>query len=525
MKSVIRLFAGFFLVTACNSEKDRTNSNSALTDIIIIMVDDMGYSDLGCFGGEIQTPHLDKLANDGLRLTRFYNNAKCYPSRASLLTGVYPHKAGLGRNILPLQKVKGKKGPYQGWLSDDVITIAEALKETKYQSYLSGKWHVGEKKEDWPLQRGFDGYFGLVSGASSYFELLGNQRRIRQMVLENDLWTPPDSGFYLTDAITDYAVQSIRRTSLDSGLFLYVAYTAPHWPLHALEEDIEKYQGVYDQGWEVQRQNRLSKMKKLGIMSEEVTLSQAPTSVPTWKTVKNQEEWIRKMQVHAAMIDRVDQGVGQIMKAVMSRGNRENTLLIFVSDNGASSENVDHRNLHTKGASVGLKGSYKSIEEPWANVSNTPFRRYKAELYEGGIRTCFIANWPAIIQSNQLNNTYTGHLMDFMPTVLDIAQVPLQENVGGTKVSKMDGKSLVPLFKGSASVNREPLCWEYKESKVVIKENWKLIQPKGEDWELYNLTVDPTELMDVVDENSDRVDRLKNIYKNWAIEIGLDASE
>ncbi len=507
-------------VASCTPVIEETGKNT-FTDIILIMVDDMGYSDLGCFGGEIQTPNLDTLARQGLRLTRFYNNAKCYPSRASLLTGTYPHKAGLGRNILSLQKPKGETGPYQGWLGDQVVTIAEVLKGSGYKSYASGKWHVGEKPEDWPLQRGFDRYFGLVSGASSYFELLGNQRRVRQMVLENELWTPPDSGFYMTDAITDYAVDRIKDTSLDSGIFLYVAYTAPHWPLHAQEEDIAKYEGVYDVGWKEIRDRRFDRMKVMGIIPENTILSPKPTSIPDWDTVEKKSEWSRKMQVYAAMMDRVDQGVGRILDAVSQRGNRGNTLVIFLSDNGASRENIDHRKLHTDGIPIGLRGSYKSMEEPWANVSNTPFRRYKTELHEGGIRTPLIANWPTVIDPGQLNTNYLGHLMDFMPTILELTNTNYPSEFNDQKISSVDGKSLLPLFNGDTISGHEVLCWEYQENKVVLKGQWKLIHPKNEGWELYHILNDPTEQMNLAEDHPQVVKELKSLYDSWASDMGI----
>lgn len=508
------------MLAACSQQSEKNTpvaESRRYTDIVIIMADDMGYSDLGCYGSEIHTPHLDSLAASGLRSTRFYNNAKCYPSRASLLTGMYPHKTGLGRHILHLNKPKEATGPFQGWLSEGTITIAEALKTRPYKSYMSGKWHVGENPEDWPLKRGFDGYFGLISGASSYYEIIGGQKRVRQMVLENELWTPPDSGFYLTDAISDYAAKRIETAPLDSGLFIYVAYTAPHWPLHALEEDIQKYEGIYDVGWDTIRQRRLDKMKALNLVKSPSQLSPKPGSIPNWESVGNKQEWARKMAVYAAMIDRMDQGVGRIVKALKKRGNFENTLIIFLSDNGASSENIAGRKLHNPKATIGSRGSYLSYEEPWANVSNAPFLRYKLELEEGGIATPLIASWPKLIEPRYINDHYIGHISDFFPTIMDITATDLSQDY----VTEIDGKSMMPLFTGAASFGHDTLFWEYQNRKAIMARNWKLIQGKSGAWKLYDLSTDRIEQQDLSLVYPDKVDSLAKSYQQWTEKIGI----
>ncbi|MEM7548612.1 MAG: arylsulfatase [Bacteroidota bacterium] len=509
------IYSILLVILSCKKDKeDSEEEKKTFTDVVIIMADDMGYSDLGCYGSEIRTPNLDSLAYHGLRLTRFYNNAKCYPSRASLLTGVYPHRSGLGRNILHLGNPKIDKGPYQGWLDHSVLTIAEWLEGSSYKKYLSGKWHVGENNEDWPEQRGFDEYFGLVSGASSYFELIGGQKRTRQMVRDNKLWTPPDSGFYMTDAITDFAVESIRKTTLDSGIFMHVAYTAPHWPLHAPQEEIDRNKGQYDIGWNTIREQRFQRMKNMKIIDGLSKLPPAPESVRDWDLISDKPEWSRKMEVYAAMISRMDEGIGRIVEALKSRGNWKNTLFIFLSDNGASEENIEHRKLAQPDVPIGLQGSYTSYEEPWANVSNTPFRKYKLNLEEGGIRTPFIAHWPQVIQEPALNSSYLGHIMDLAPTTLDAIGYDAKQN-------SFDGKSMLRLFRGEHQNGHESLFWECQEQKVVLENQWKLLMGKDSVWALFNLKEDPYETMDVIEEYPERAKEMKMKYLDWATSVGI----
>ncbi len=475
----------------------------------------MGFSDLGSYGGEIHTPVLDSLANAGIRFRHFYNFSKCSPSRASLLCGMYPHKAGIGRNIGHLE-AELTPGPYQGYLSDSSKTVAEWLKETGYATGMFGKWHVGERQQHWPRRRGFDQYFGLISGASSYFELIKNQKRKRQMVWNDQLWEPTSDNFYMTNAITDSTVNFIKKQA-GNPYFIYVAYTAPHWPLHALEKDIEKYKGAYDQGWPMTRERRLEKQKKLGIVDVETELSPLPDYIPNWNSVEDKSFWARRMEVYAAMVDRMDQGIGKILKAVK---NPENTLVVFLSDNGGSHEDISGRNLNDPNVPIGAKGSYVAYREPWALVSNTPFRKHKLWPYEGGISTPCIISFPKRQNATGSISDFKGHVMDLAPTILKAAQVDYL--TPGDSFKSIEGMDLLPLLSGEEIKRPEPLFYEYSGRKAVIDGKWKILSDKEGPWELYDLSIDRTEENNLAAQNTQILDSLVVLYRNWATAIGAD---
>ena len=514
--SVMLLFTSIFILN-CGDKKSNDKPN-----VIIIMADDLGYSDLGCYGSEISTPNLDKLSESGIRFNRFYNTTRCCPTRASLLTGLYPHNAGLGKMVHSAGK-EGKPGPYQGYLSRNAVTIAEVLKQNGYHNYMAGKWHVGEAEENWPLQRGFENYFGLISGASSYFEIIKDQPRIREMVLDSNRWEPPKEDFYMTDYISDYAVKWISKhnSEYESPFFLYVAYTAPHWPLHALPEDIAKYEGVYDIGWDSLRISRYNNLKILGIIDEDVELSKSPDSIPKWEDVENKEDWSRRMQVYAAMVDRMDQGIGRIIQKLKDENQLENTLIIFISDNGASSENVTKRGLNNVEIPIGLKGSYVAYREPWANASNTPFRNYKKSGYEGGVSSPFIAHWPNGIKDKGILINQRAHVIDLLPTVLDVTQTEYPNYYKGNQIKPVDGISFLSTLKTSKSFERGPLYWEHYGNRAIREGKWKLTAPKGEKWELYNLKIDGSETNNVAKEYPNEVNLLSLKYKQWAEKVGV----
>lgn len=502
----------------CAAEKTKT----AQPNIIIIMADDMGFSDIGCYGGEIQTPHIDKLAARGMRFRTFYNNAKSCPTRASLLTGLYNHEAGMG-NMVVLADRNIEPGPYQGFLNNNCITIAEALGEAGYATYLSGKWHLGERKEHWPLQRGFDKYFGLISGASSYFEII-KEPRMRTMAYDNESWTPPADGFYMTDAISDSAVSFVAshlKSDAQNPFFLYVAYTSPHWPLHALEKDIQKYNHVYSPGWDEIRQERYRNMLRLGIIEPDYQLSPRSPQVAAWNETEAKDLWERRMQVYAAMIDCMDQGIGRLIDELEKTGVADNTLILFLSDNGGCAEVASTRNLAIPDIPVGEKGSYDSYLEPWANVSNTPFRFYKNWLYEGGVRTPFIMCWPGNIYRENTISAQTGHITDIMATCLDAAGATYPESYRRHPVKPLRGMSLLPALSGKVSPRDAPMFWEYAGEKAMIDGEWKIVQSKGAQWELYQLANDPTELHNLADEQPAVLGRMKRQYAEWEKEVGV----
>ncbi len=477
----------------------------------------MGYSDLGSYGGEIETPYLDMLASRGLRFTQFYNAARCCPTRASLLTGRYPHEAGMGGMVSSIDS-DPESGPYQGYLKENVETLAERLKAANYSTYLSGKWHVGEKEAHWPRKRGFDRFFGLISGASSYFEVIKDQPRVRQMALDDDPWEPPAEGFYMTDAITDYATQFIEDHVADHSrrkpFFLYVPYTAPHWPLHALESDVARYEGVYDVGWDSIRVARYERQVASGIIDGQWALPARPAGMPAWETVENKKEWSRRMAVYAAMVDRMDQGIGRILKALDETRTIRNTLIIFLSDNGGSAENVTGRKLHDASKRIGEKGSYAAYREPWAFVSNTPFRQYKSWTHEGGIATPMIVYWMRGISTPGRIIHQPGHLVDLMSTSLELARVEPDDSLPGI--------SLRPHFDGETAPEHNGLYWEHLGAQAVRQGPWKLVKGRNaEAWELYNLKSDRNERYNLATQYPDRVNQMANDWQRWAERTGV----
>ena len=522
----IAWFTGYFPLIALSgygiNAQARDKGPDKKPNIVLIMADDMGYSDIGCYGSEIATPNIDRLAANGLRFRNFYNNAKCCPTRASLLTGLYNHEAGMG-NMVSKADTPYQEGPYQGFLNKNSVTLAEVLRTAGYSTYLSGKWHVGERQEHWPLQRGFDKYFGLISGACSYFEI-SKEPPIRQMASGNQSWTPPANGFYMTDAISDSAVAFLNthnQEKKDKPFFLYLAYTAPHWPLHALQEDIKKYEGVYTIGWDSIRMERYRKMVKLGILSEKQQLTPRTPKIPSWDKAEEKELWVRRMQVYAAMIDRMDQGIGRVINALNKLGKAENTLIIFLSDNGGANENATNENITLPGVITGEKGSSDSYKEPWANVSNTPYRYYKNWMHEGGIITPLIVCWPKVVKVKGSFTNQVGHVIDFMPTFLEVSGAKYPAKFKDDPIKPFRGVSLVPAFGGAKVERTQPLFWEHSGGQAMRQENWKIVRKNNRSWEMYNLESDPTELLNLSEKESVRLKKMTALYENWEKEVGV----
>lgn len=479
-------------------------------NIVLIMADDMGFSDLGCYGSEIATPNLDKLAGGGLRFRQFYNTARCCPTRASLMTGLYPHQAGIGH------MVENKGVPaYQGFLNDRCVTIAEALHAGGYRTLMAGKWHVGENRPHWPTDRGFDRYFGLISGASNYFRLDPG----RKMARDDQPFTPPAEGFYMTNAFTDNAISFIEESKSDKPFFLYLAFTAPHWPLHALPADIEKYRGKYMKGWDALREERHARQIQMGLVDAKWPLTPRDVKAPAWADLSDEEKKARdlKMAVYAAQIDRLDQNVGRLLAALKKTGADQNTLIMFLADNGGCAEEV---NRGEKGAPAGTKESYMSYGLPWANASNTPFRLYKHWVHEGGISAPFIAYWPGVIKPGQMTSQ-VGHLIDAMATCLDVSGTPYPKEYKGKPITPLEGKSLLPIFEGRQRPGHEYLFWEHEGNKAVRKGNWKLVSRFPGKWELYDMAADRTEMKDLASEHPEIVKELTAQYKQWAERAGV----
>lgn len=521
-------------------------------NILLIMSDDMGFSDIGCYGSEIQTPTLDRLASEGLRFSQFYNTARCCPTRASLMTGLHPHQAGMGHMTGPSRR--NRPEPWRGELSHKAVTIAEVMHEAGYRTYMCGKWHIttAEKpdgdKSNWPLQRGFDRYYGTITGAGSYYDPTKLTRDNTFITPANDPEYKPES-FYYTDAITDNAIRYIDdhvKNTGDKPFFMYVAYTAAHWPMHAPEEVIAKYKGRYDGGYEPVRQARFEKMQKLGLIDPKWELSPAPES---WASVEHKAWESRCMEVYAAMIDRMDQGIGRIVATLEKEGRLDNTLILFLQDNGGCAEPMgreDNPEWHLKdlkpmapdqlqpkvwppmqtrdgrpllgGPKVmpGGPDTYMGYGKNWANVSNTPFREYKHWIHEGGISTPLIAHWPKGISRRGDIETQPGQLTDIMATCVDIARAKYPAEYHGNAIQPMEGVSLAPAFAGSR-LDREALYWEHEGNRAVRMGKWKLVA-KGPDgaWELYDMEADRTEMHDLAAQQPERVTAMAKKWEAWA---------
>ena len=489
------LFAG--LLSAQNAAAE---SKPARPNIVIIVCDDMGFSDLGCYGSEIDTPNLDALAASGLRFTDFHNNAKCSETRASLLTGLWHQQS---KNL----KTAGH------------VTLAEVLGRAGYSTMMSGKWHVAGQ----PRDRGFDRYFGFLSGAINFFTGVDWQTGENLMRLEREVFNPPE-GFYSTDAFTDYAVEFIddaKKKSPEKPFFLYLAHNAPHFPLHALPEDIAKYRGKYSIGWDAIRKQRDAKLRKLGIIDDTWRLSARDPKVEAWSQITpKQAEFLEPMmEVYAAMVDRLDQNIGRLVSHLRERGELDNTLIVFFSDNGA----CPYNRLNTPGVAPGPANSDIAYDARWANMCNTPLRLYKQYAHEGGSSTPMIAHWPAGIpkSANGSLTPFTSHLVDLMPTVVELAKAEYPQTVDDNLIMPMEGVSLVPALKaGQTSRGDKPIFWEFAGNHAIRDGHWKLVAERSKDWELYDLSIDRSETRNLAADRPGKVKALANAYDTWAKRAG-----
>jgi arylsulfatase len=500
-----------FFVGCTTPEKE---SNFEKPNILLILADDMGWSDLGCYGSEVNTPNLDKLAGEGIRLSQFHNTSKCFPSRACLVTGLYAQQMGAS---------KTHASPWE-----NCVTLGEALRGSGYITLWSGKHHSIEN----PIDRGFDHYYGLLDGCCNFFNP-GDQRpgegkparkKARTWCDDSKVmipYTPESKDFYTTDAFTNKAIEWLDGYNDNKEpVFLFMAYTAPHDPLMAWPEDIAKYAGKYDVGYEAIRNQRFEKQKKLGILPPNAKLSE-PTYAD-WEslTKEQQKEESLKMSVYSAMIDRMDQNIGKLLKKLEETGRLDNTLIIFVSDNGCSSEVV--RNIKNNTGEIGTLTKWTSLGGNWANVSNTPYRYFKNFSYEGGINTPMVAWWPGKIKSDGSTSNFRGHFIDIMPTLLDAANGKYPETFKGKRIIPAEGESILPALMGKADNRSTPLFFEWRRGRAVIDGNWKIVSegekesnPADAKWELYNLDTDPTEMNNLADKNPEIVEKLNTKFHNW----------
>jgi len=526
---------------------------SSKPNVIVILTDDMGYSDIGCYGSEIRTPNIDRLATNGLRFTQFYNTARCSPSRASLLTGLYPHQAAMGH----LSTENFAQPGYADDLSKQAVTLAEVFKEAGYSTYMTGKWHVSKNMKtsgdmsNWPIQRGFQRYFGTLNGSGSFYD--------PGTLISNNTFIAPPKSFYYTDAISDTSVKFINEHPSGKPFFFYIAYTAAHWPIQAPAAAVQKYNGLYDVGWDTVRQHRFEKLKKLGIISSQAQLTARGVSINEWEKEPLKAWQARRMEVYAAMIDVMDQGIGRILSALEARGELENTLIFYLHDNGGCAETLNSHQpeippteeqqqgkpyaadsifsgkqpIYTrsgrfirsgKGVMPGPDSSWVAYGEEWANVSNTPFRLYKHWVHEGGIATPLIVHWPAGISAKGELRKQPGHLIDIMATCLSAARISYPEVYNGQTIQPYAGTSLLPAFSNLA-LPREVIFWEHEGNRAIRIGDWKLVartaknkvftEADQDQWELYDLKQDPSETMNLATQYPEKV---KEMTSKWEAE-------
>jgi arylsulfatase A-like enzyme len=524
------VFTRFVPLTAClllsSIVMAQAPTPSKRPNIIVIMSDDMGYSDLGAYGSEIETPNLDKLAAEGLRFRQFYNTARCCPTRASLLTGLYSHQAGVGH----MTQNRGLPA-YNGELNDRCATIAEVLKPSGYSTYAVGKWHVARSakpdgpKYDWPTQRGFEHYYGIIGGAANYFHPNTLTRDNTRIQAATDTEYKPTRPYYFTDAVSDNAIrfaEESKKNSPDKPFFMYVAYTAAHWPMQAPAPAIAKYKGKYDVGYEPIRKARLEKMKKLGLI--DASWTPAPP-VGDWDKVPDKQWEARCMEVYAAMVTRMDEGIGRLVAELKKNGQYDNTLILFLQDNGACAEDMGRKNPAQRAKLPGGPNTNVAYGENWAHVSNTPFRLYKHWEHEGGISTPLIAHWPAVIQGSRQGTLVKGpgHLIDIMATCVDLAKASYPKQRDGKDIPAMEGVSLRPILEKSEDLKRAHLLfWEHEGNRAVRDGKWKLsYEQRLKVWELYDTDADRTEMHDLAAAQPDRVKSMAAQWDVWAKRVGV----
>ncbi|MEC9092147.1 MAG: arylsulfatase [Planctomycetota bacterium] len=488
-----------FSVVFCLSTRGKAEeSDRAKPNVLLMMVDDLGFSDIGCFGGEIQTPNLDRLAKNGVRMTQFYNCAKCETTRATLLSGRYYPEVGN-------QKL------------ENCITLAEGMKLGGYRTIMTGKWHL----QDDPIARGFEQYFGHLSGATNFF--IGDDTfRLGQQKFE-----VPKQGFYTTDANVDYAIQFLNQTATSrQPFFLYIAFNAPHYPLQAPEADVKKYIGQYRGGWDRMRAARFERQKAMGLWPQGTQLSPRPSDVAAWDslTAKQQKHEDLMMATFAGMVDRVDQNIGRLLTYLESKNELDNTLILFLSDNGACPFQRSKPPSIENRLKPWDPDSYWTYDKGWAHAGNTPFREYKQNQHEGGINTPFIAHWPKGI-SKDLNGSIQrepAHLVDVLPTLLDVANVDYPSSYGDTIVGPKRGLSLLPAFQGKSLQRKAPLAFSfYGKNNALRKGKWKIVNKNFMDFELFDLSKDRTELNDLSKSNPEKFQEMSQAMKKLFEEIGI----
>jgi arylsulfatase A-like enzyme len=507
--------------------------SSARPNIVVILVDDMGWSDIGCYGGEIPTPNLDALASQGVRFTQFYNTARCSPTRASLLTGLYPHQAGMGHldNIVR----EGSAGT-TGKLNAHCVTMAEVLREAGYFTALAGKWHLGQQNGTPPWQRGFERVLNLRAGGIFFprqnFQGGNDEltRRGQEPLYLDGQPVAHDSAllgqnWYATFLWADFGLKFIDEAQrANRPFFLYLPHNAPHFPLMAPQELIAKYRGKYRAGWDKLREERYRRQLKMGLIDARWPLSPREAESPAWASLSNaeRERFDHLMAVYAAMIEAIDTSVGTLVKGLQARGALDNTLILFLSDNGGNAESGPQGRFN--GDPPGGPNSNLYLGMNWAALNNTPFRRFKHFTHEGGISTPLIAHWPQGIprkRRNQLEHQ-PGHLVDLMATVVDVTGAKYPREFKGQTIQPLEGISLRPAFAGRTLKRTQPIFWEHEGNRAIRSGKWKLVSKYMDGWELYDITADRVERNDLATKHPDIVKRLAAEWEAWAKRAKVD---
>lgn len=500
---MMRLIVRFFLLLCCIAALVDVNAEVNRPNIVLMMADDLGFSDIGCYGSEIPTPNLDRLADGGVQFGNFANTSRCCPSRASLMTGKYSHQVGLGA-----MTYKGKGPAYQGQLSSQVKTLPESLRDAGYATAMVGKWHMTRSgtiddgpNGSWPWQRGFDRFYGSMEGAKNYFQpkwVFDGKAEVKEF----------DAGYYYTDAVSTRAAKWIHEQPASQPLFLYVAFYAPHFPLQAPTDAIEKHRGRYAAGWDELRNQRFERQKSIGIIPGVAKLSARPSDVPAWDSLseKLRDDLDLRMATYAAQVELLDAGVGRVLKAVEDSGRSDNTLVIFLSDNGAASSGGpfgDGPIEKVGGPDAPIRTTYG---KGWATLSNTPYREHKANTHQGGVMAPLIVRWPAVVQPNGRPRFDVAHIVDIVPTCLAAASADIDS-------AELEGIDLL----GNQRGVDDALFFEHEKSRAMRRGDWKLVnKAKTQQWELYNLKDDPTEQHDLSVSMPDRAGELQRLWLQWA---------
>jgi arylsulfatase A-like enzyme len=520
-------FVMALIVSGLQTRLNADDAAQSRPNVLVILADDLGYSDLGCYGGEIETPHLDALAAGGLRYTSFYNTARCWPTRAALLTGYYPQQ--VRRDALPTVPGGGSRAQRPVWAP----LLPHRLRPAGYRSYCSGKWHL----DGTPAAGGFDLSYELVD-QGRYFRATRHQKNGQELPS-----TDGNDGYYSTVAIADHAIEQLSQhadSHSEQPFFQYVAFTAPHFPLQALPEDIRKYADRYRDGWEVLRQQRWDRMRSTGLLTGSLSpvertlgppyafpddikaLGAGEVALPVaWNELTEEQQNFQamKMAIHAAMVDRMDQEIGRILSQLRQMNAIENTLILFLSDNGASAEIMVRSDGHDPTAPMGSAATHLCLGPGWSTVSNTPFRRHKTWVHEGGISTPLVVNWPSKISAHGEFRRGAGHVINIVPTILELAGIPSSEPTADTSAPELPGHSLVPSFSSDTPTPHKSLWWLHEGNRAVQMGNWKLVAAKDQPWELYDLTSDRAEQQNLADAKPDVVETLQTEWNRLTNEF------